>query len=266
MISRRLLLGAALCPALARADEATPTVLRPELSRLFADAGVQGTFVALRLAPRELTVADESRARAPMIPASTYKIPNSLIALETGVVGDVDQEAFRWDGVTRDIAEWNRDHTLRTAIKYSVVPVYQEIARRIGAARMQSYVDAFDYGNRDIGGGIDRFWLDGNLRISALGQIVFLEKLYRDQLPLSKRSMTLVRDILPVVEAGGARLRAKTGASVKDGKLALGWLVGWAGEGERATIFALNLDLRGAADLAQRAPLAAEMLGRIGAL
>jgi len=69
-----------------------------------------------------------------------------------------------------------------------------------------------------------------------------------------------------VVEAGGARLRAKTGASVKDGKLALGWLVGWAGEGERATIFALNLDLRGAADLAQRAPLAAEMLGRIGAL
>ena len=81
------------------------------------------------------------------------------------MVGDPDKDVFKWDGVTRSIEAWNKDHTLRSAIAVSAVPVYQEIARRIGAERMQKYVDLFDYGNRDIGGGIDQFWLTGNLRI-----------------------------------------------------------------------------------------------------
>jgi beta-lactamase class D len=266
MISRRALLGSALAPACARAEAATPVVPRPDLLALFEQAGTPGTFAALRLAPRQLVLTGEARARARVIPASTYKIPNSLIALETGVVADTDGETFRWDGVTRSIPEWNRDHTLRGAIRYSVVPVYQEIARRIGAVRMQTYVDAFDYGNHDIGGGIDRFWLDGNLRISPVEQIAFLERFWRGRLPVSARTTALVKDIMPVVEAGSARLRAKSGAAVKDGKLALGWLVGWVGEGEGTTIFALTIDLNGAADLDRRAPLAAALLDRVGAL
>jgi len=123
-----------------------------------------------------------------MLPASTFKIPNSVIALETGVVGDPDKDIFRWDGVVRSIEAWNRDHTLRSAIAASAVPVYQEIARRIGADRMQKFVDLFGYGNRDIGGGIDQFWLTGNLRISPVQQIDFVDRLRRGTLPVSKRS------------------------------------------------------------------------------
>jgi beta-lactamase class D len=261
MPTRRVLLGSALAfpAALAAAQDA---VLRPDLLELFGTA-TPGTFAALRLEPRGLVLVGDARARTRLIPASTYKVPHSVIALETGVVADVDRDVFRWDGVTRDIAEWNRDHTLRSAIRYSVVPVYQQIARRIGAERMQTYVDAFDYGNRDIGSAIDRFWLDGPLRISAVEQVVFIEKLLRGRLPVSERSMALVRDIMPVVEAGGVRLRAKTGAAVIGGRLSLGWIVGWAGEGGRATVFALNLDLQDSGDLARRAEIVAAMLGRI---
>src|SRR5207302_1318723 len=118
-----------------------------------------------------------------MLPASTFKIPNSVIALETGVVGDPDKDVFKWDGVVRSIEGWNRDHTLRSAIAASAVPVYQEIARRIGAERMQKYVDLFEYGNRDIGGGVDQFWLTGNLRIDPIQQIDFVDRLRREAQP-----------------------------------------------------------------------------------
>src|SRR5260370_33562729 len=90
-----------------------------------------------------------------------FKIANSLIARETGVDGDPEKDVFKWDGVKRSIEAWNQDHTMRSAIAASAVPVYQEIARRIGQERMQKYVDLFEYGNRNIGGGSRQFWLSG---------------------------------------------------------------------------------------------------------
>src|SRR4029079_15184813 len=107
-----------------------------------------------------------------------------------------------WDGVKRGIEAWNKDHTLRSEIAVSAVPVYQEIARRIGQERMQKYVDLFDYGNRDIGGGIDQFWLTGNLRIDPVEQIDFVDRLRRGALPVAKGRQDVTRAILPVTTAG----------------------------------------------------------------
>ena len=137
-------------------------------------------------------------------------------------------------------------------MRYSVVPVFQQIANRIGAERMKQFVDAFDYGNRDIGGALDRFWLDGALRISALEQIAFLQRFHREDLPVSKRSLTLVKDIVPEEKTEDAVIRYKTGAVGKDGKLVFGWLVGYAERGEAVSFFAMNLDIHGAPHLAQR--------------
>ena len=115
------------------------------------------------------------------------------------------------------------------------MPVYQEIARRIGQERMQKYVDLFEYGNRDIGGGIDQFWLTGNLRIDPVQQVDFVDRLRRGVLPVSKRSQELVRDILPVTKVGDAIIRAKSGLlGAEIGKPSLGWMVGWAEKGSRA--------------------------------
>jgi beta-lactamase class D len=273
MISRRTLIaalaaGTASAAAGISTARAEPRVeLKPELADLFGASGTRGTIAVLDIAHNRLVMTDETRARQGLLPASTFKMPHSLIALETGVVADVDQELIRWDGVERDVPEWNRDHTLRSAIKFSVVPVYQQIARRIGAERMQHFLDAFDYGNRDIGGAeIDQFWLRGNLRISPLQQIGFLQRLYAGDLPVSRQSLASVKDIVPVEKTETAIIRAKTGTIIVDDKPTIGWLVGWAEHGGDVAVFALNLDIHAQPDLARRMPIAKSALQAIGAV
>src|SRR5471032_9596 len=272
LINRRHALGlfaaASLLPSRGFANVAPQrSEIREALAKHFTDEGTTGTFVGYKVDDYLIIASDKDRSGEAKLPASTFKIPNSLIALETGVVGDPDKDVFKWDGVTRSIEAWNRDHTLRTAIAASTVPVYQEIARRIGAERMQKYLDLFGYGNRDIGGGIDQFWLTGNLRIDPVQQIDFVDRLRRGTLPVSKRSQELVRDILPVTKAGDATIRAKSGLlGAEIGKPSLGWMVGWAEKGNAQTVFALNLDCNEPRHIADRMKLTQQCLTDIGAI
>ena len=237
------------------------------LARHFTDEGTSGTFVGYKVDDYLIIASDKDRSGQAMLPASTFKIANSLIALETGVVADPDKDIFKWDGVTRSIDAWNRDHTMRSAIAASVVPVYQEIARRIGAERMQKYLDLLEYGNRNIGGGIDQFWLTGDLRIDPFQQIDFVDRLRRGALPVSKRSQELVRDILPVTKVGDAVIRAKSGLlGAEIGKPSLGWMVGWAEKGSEQTVFALNMDCKEPRHIADRMKLTQLCLSDIGAI
>ena len=271
MINRRhtlsLLAAAGLWPSRGFADVAPPrSEIRADLAKHFTDAGTAGTFAGYKVDDYLIIASDSERSGEPKLPASTFKIPNSVIALETGVVGDPDKDVFKWDGVVRGIEAWNRDHTMRTAIAASAVPVYQEIARRIGAARMQKYVDLFEYGNRDIGGGIDQFWLTGNLRIDPVQQIDFVDRLRRGVLPVSKRSQDLVRDILPVTKVGDSVIRVKSGLlGAELGKPSLGWMVGWAEKGSARTVFALNMDCREQRHIAARMSVTQQCLADIGA-
>src|SRR6266480_1069125 len=240
---------------------------RNDLAKRFFDLGTEGTFVGYKVDEYLIVASDKIRSGEDRLPASTFKVPNSLIALETGVVADPDKDVFKWDGVTRSIEAWNKDHTLRSAIAASAVPVYQEIARRIGAERMQKYLDLFEYGNRDIGGGIDQFWLTGNLRIDPIQQIDFVDRLRRGALPVSSHSQELVCGILPMTKSGDAIIRAKTGlVGAEIGKPSLGWLVGWAEKGSAQTVFALNLDVREPRHSADRMKLAQQCLADIGAI
>jgi len=271
LLDRRYALGllaaASIAPKVLANVAPQRSEIRDGLARHFTDAGTAGTFVGYKTDDYLIVASDKERSGQAFLPASTYKIPNSLIALETGVVEDPDKDVFKWDGVKRDIEQWNRDHTLRSAIAASVVPVYQEIARRIGAERMQKYVDLFDYGNHNIGGGIDQFWLTGDLRIDPVQQIDFVDRLRRGVLPVSKRSQDLVRDILPVTKVGDAVIRAKTGLlGAEIGKPSLGWVVGWAEKGSAQTVFALNLDAREPRHIAARMTIAQQCLTDIGAI
>lgn len=272
MLNRRhalgLLTAMGFLPSRSFADVAPPrSEIRQDLAKHFTDAGTVGTFVGYKTDDYLIVASDTDRSGEAVLPASTFKIPNSVIALETGVVGDPDKDIFKWDGVQRSIEAWNRDHTLRSAIAVSAVPVYQEIARRIGEERMQKYVDLFEYGNRDIGGGIDQFWLTGKLRIDPIQQVDFVDRLRRGVLPASKRSQELVRDILPVTKAGESTIRAKTGLlGAEADRPSLGWLVGWAEKGSENTVFALNLDVREPRHIDDRMKLAQQCLGDIGAI
>ena len=269
MITRRSTLGllaaTAILPSRALAHVAPPrNEIRDSLAKRFADLGTSGTFVGYKVEDYLIVASDKERSGEGKLPASTFKIPNSLIALETGVVADPDKDVFKWDGVTRSIAAWNQDHTLRSAIAVSAVPVYQEIARRIGAERMQKYVDLLDYGNHDIGGGIDQFWLTGNLRIDPVQQIDFVDRLRRGVLPVSKRSQELTRDILPVTKVNDATIRAKSGLlGAEAGKPSLGWMVGWVEKGSSATVFAMNMDCKEPSHIAARMTVVQQCLADI---
>ena len=270
MIHRRhalgLLAAASLLPSKSFADIAPMnSEIRDSLATRFRDEGTLGTFVAYKVDDYLMIASDTERSGEGRLPASTFKIANSLIALETGVVQDPDKDVFKWDGVKHENEAWNKDHTLRSAIAVSAFPVYQEIARRIGQQRMQKYVDLFEYGNRNIGGGIDRFWVSGDLRIDPVQQVDFVDRLRRGVLPISKRSQELVRNILPVTQAGDAVIRAKTGLTDREhGSLA--WLVGWAEKGPAQTVFALNMDCPEPRFVADRMTLAQACLRDIGAI
>jgi beta-lactamase class D len=270
MIDRRSLLAlvpfcaSAFAFDAARADSAIE--LKPELAQAFTDIGTQGTFVVFELAQDRLVMTDETRARRGELPAATFDIAHCLIALETGVVANGD-EVIHWDGVVRANVEWNRDHTLRSAMQFSVVPVFEQIARRIGEERMRKYVESFGYGNRDIGGApIDKFWQEGNLRISAQEQTRFLARLCRGDLPVSERSLRMTRDVVPSEQLDRIAFRAHTGTVSKAEKPVLGWLVGWVErEGGFAT-FAMNVDIHDPKMLAAQMPIAKSLLGKVGIL
>lgn len=272
MITRRHALGlfaaASILPSRSFANVSPQrSEFREDLAKRFTADGTVGTFVGYKVDDYLIVASDKNRSGEAMLPASTFKIPNSLIALETGVVADTDKEVFKWDGVKRSIEPWNRDHTLRTAFVASAVPVYQEIARRIGAERMRKYLDLLEYGNRDIGGGIDQFWLTGDLRIDPMQQVDFVDRLRRGVLPVSKRSQELVRDILVVTKVGDAVIRAKSGLlGAEAGKPSLGWMVGWAEKGSAQTVFALNMDCLEPRHIAARMTLTQRCLTDIGAI
>lgn len=174
------------------------------------------------------------------IPASTFKIPHSLIALETGVIKDEEQVFFRWDGTKYPISSWENDHNLATAFQHSVVPFHIKIAQTVGAEKEQEFVSKFNYGNQKASGGKTAFWLDGDIRISINEQIEFLKRLYHQELPISPRSITIVKKIMIREQTEDYVLRGKTGWGKIGGKNC-GWFVGYLEQNSNVYFFATNI-------------------------
>jgi beta-lactamase class D len=212
---------------------------KPELEKYFD--GQPGTFVLVDLKRDHILRYNPDRAAQRFLPASTFKILNSLISLETGVIPH-ENTVIKWDGTSYDVPAWNQDHTMRTAIANSVVWYYQELARRVGKERMQTYVDAAGYGNHDISGNIDSFWLDGALRISADEQVEFLKRFYQNELPFAQRNLDIVKDILVLEKTPVSQLSGKTGTQLRV-KPTINWFVGYVEKGDEIYLFATNLEL-----------------------
>lgn len=251
------LIAAFLCPPLSSAQE------RPEWGAFFAQYDAVGTIVVVdeRADSPHSGVYNDTRALQRFSPASTYKIPHTLFALDAGVLRD-EFQVFPWDGVERSFAGHNRDQTLRSAMRTSALWVYAQLAESIGEERAQEYLTRIGYGNADPTTNAGTYWVDGNLAISAHEQIAFLQRLYRNELPFEVEHQRLVKDVI-VVEAGREWiLRAKTGWQGP-----MGWWVGWVEWPSGPVFFALNIDTPNRmADLAKREQIARAILQSIGAL
>lgn len=242
----------------------SPVIDPARLEATFANAGVDGTFVLLDSESGATTSANPDRADQRFVPASTFKIVNSLIALETGAVSSVD-EVLPYGGQPQPFKQWERDMSMRDAIAVSNVPVYQGVARRIGKERMTATLRRLGYGNGETGEVIDRFWLDGPLEISAAEQTVFLAQLAAGTLLLSPEVQQSVRDILLLEEKDGARLYGKTGWDFAESGGGLGWFVGWTEKDGIVRSFALNIDMTENEQASIRVPLAKQLLEQTGA-
>jgi beta-lactamase class D len=229
---------------------------------LFRAAGVDGAFVLLDVERNVVSVVNPAEAERRHLPASTFKIPNTLIGLETGVIPG---GTFRlpWDGKRRWLEAWNRDHDLPSAMKHSVVWYYQEVARRVGAARMRALVTAFAYGNRDTGrdDAIDRFWLEGPIAISPREQVDFLSRMRAGTLPVKPAHVALVRRIITLDERPGRVLQGKTGLG-SEGERVVGWLVGFVEKNGRPYVYA-TLVLAPDAETKRLMPLRRELTEKL---
>ncbi|TPG70583.1 class D beta-lactamase [Brevibacillus laterosporus] len=214
----------------------------------------EGAFILRDLEKNTTFIFNEERAKQSQAPQSTFKIMNALIGLQVKAVDD-EYTVKRWDGVKRDLDAWNKDHTLGSAMRYSTVWYYQQLARDIGAEQMKEWLHKASYGNQDISGGIDKFWLNSSLKITPLEQADFLEKLYKEQLPFDKQVMKTVKRMIIQQDEDLYTLYGKTGTRATP---PAGWFVGFVkveghpyvfvttvnGEGDSSGVKAKNVTLQ----------------------
>ena len=235
---------------------------RADWSTFFTKADASGTIVVVDArSKKELVfVHDADRASRRYTPASTFKIPHSLFALDAGLLRD-EFQVIPWDGVKRSLDAWNEDQNLRSAMRNSTVWVYEGFARQLGEERETDYLRKIGYGNA-TSRGEQPFWVDGDLAVSAQEQISLLRRLYRNELPFRVEHQLLVKDVM-INEAGSDWiLRAKTGWSGKTG-----WWVGWVEWPSGPVFFAMNIDTPNRwADLPKRQGITRAILRSIKAL
>jgi beta-lactamase class D len=226
------------------AQSSENVILSPEYIKYFQQYGVTGSLVIYDMKNDKYLFYHEERTRKRYSPASTFKIFNSLVGLETGIIADTSY-MIPWDSVTRGkYPPWHRANSLNSAFKFSVVWYYQELARRVGKEEMQRFISLNKYGNENISDSIDEFWLSdngGKLRISQIEQVEFLKRLYRNELMFSARSQELVKGIMLMEQSEEYKLFAKTGMCSHD-NLWYGWYVGWIETKEGVYFFATHLE------------------------
>ncbi len=239
-----LLIASLVCCSVNRAK------IDNSLGKYFDENKVEGCFTMLDNSNGKVTVYNLNMDTIRYTPASTFKIVNSLIGLETGVITD-EKMVIKWDGIKRSNQDWNKDMSMEEAFRVSCVPYYQEVARRIGKDTMKLWIDSVGYGNKNIGNKIDTFWLDNSLKISADEQLGLVKRLYFDQLPFQKRTQQIVRDVMLIEDSTTYSLSYKTGWGFDEKHDNLGWIVGWIEENKHPYFFVSvvksadpNIDMR----------------------
>lgn len=220
----------------------TKEILRPDFQSIIDSNNVKGAILIYDLKNDLFYSNDFKWAKVGRLPASTFKIANSLIALETKTVEN-DSTLFKWDGKKRAYKSWEQDLTLRDAFRFSCVPCYQEIAREIGENRMNKYLNKLEYTGMKVDAkNIDIFWLEGDSKINQFQQIDFLKRFFKSELTISKRTEEIMKRIMLIEKNEQHQLSGKTGLSIRNGNYN-GWFVGYNIKSNNDTyFFATNIE------------------------
>jgi len=223
-------------------------IVRSDLVEIFDSAKVSGAILVFDPQKNVYYSNDFARSERGYLPASTFKIPNSIIALETGVV-ESDSTLFKWDGRKRRLIVWEQDLIFRDAFHVSCVPCYQEIARNIGVERMRKFLDQFQYGNMIVdSSNIDLFWLEGESKISLRQQVDFIYRFFNSEIGISKRTEEIMKRLMVIEENAVYAISGKTGWAIRNGNN-LGWFAGYLETDGRVYFFATNIEPSGEFDM-----------------
>ncbi len=209
-----------------------------QLKELFDKRELVGTIAISSLDNNTVFISDEKRAKQQLPPASTFKIANTLIALEEKAIKN-ELEIIKWDGIDKGWEPWNQDHSIKSGFPVSCVWCYQELAKRIGIYNYQRHLKQLNYGNMQVGENLTRFWLNGDLKISALEQIEFLQKLYTNNLPYTQKNIDKTKEVMIVEANDNYIIRVKTGWAMK-----IGWYVGYIELKNKTWFFAMNMNMQ----------------------
>ena len=224
-----------------------------EVEEVFKKYKVEGTIVIESLNKKKIHIYNDKRASELFSPASTFKIPHSLIALNEGIVKK--DSVIVWDKKIREYESWNKDQILLTAFKSSCVWCYQEFASKIGVEKYKKYLKELNYGNKKIGDDVTRFWLDESLEITTFEQIKFLKRFYTNNLPFKIEDINLLKEIMIDEKNENYIIRAKTGWEWK-----YGWYVGYVETKDDVWFFSTNIDTKSKDDLPKRKAITLEAL------
>lgn len=200
-----------------------------------------GTIIIESLNGDKVYTFNKTRSTERFLPASTFKIPNTLIALQEKAVKD-ETDTFQWNGHVYDFPDWNKDQNLKSAFQASCVWFYQELAKKIGNGKYLKYLKTLNYGNMKTGTSVESFWLDGDLRISAAEQVEFLKNCYLEKFPFDKNCYQILKNLMIVDKNDKYTLRAKTGTTARVSP-SIGWYVGYIETEMDVYFFACNIDM-----------------------
>ena len=211
------------------------------LKKYFDSANVTGSFALFDNSQGNFTVYNLKRYRdSSYLPASTFDIVISLIGIQTGKINN-ENMVIKWDNIKRNEA-WDKDLTMTEAFKNSAIPYFQELARRLGRDTIKKWIDSLSYGNKNISGAIDSFWLNNHLKITSDEELGLAKKLYFDQLPFFKHTQEIVRAAMLIENNANYKLSYKTGWGLKEDGHSIGWIVGWVEENRHPYFFVLNME------------------------
>lgn len=222
-------------------------------SKYINDNKIEATIIVSSLNTGKEYTINKERSKQNFLPASTFKIPNTLIALKEGAIKD-ENDVIKWDGTDKGLQDWNKDQTLKTAFPVSCVWFYQELAKRVGLEKYTRYLNEMNYGNKRVGTNVDTFWLEGDIRISAVEQVDFLKKVYKEEYSFSKDHYKILKDVMIEEKSTDYTLRGKAGWAQRVTPQ-IGWYVGYVETKNDTWFFACNLNIAQNSDAKYRKDL-----------
>ncbi len=233
-------------------------IVKKEFQSMLDSADLAGSILILDPIKKIFYSNDFEWAHTGKLPASTFKIPNTIIGLETGIIEN-EKTLFKWNGEKRASKYWEQDLTIKDAFQLSCVPCYQEIARKIGTNQMRTKIEYINYGSMVFDSTtIDQFWLKGNSSITQFEQIDFLQRFYNSSLPISPRTENIMKSLFVIDKNEAYRISGKTGWSIND-QINNGWFVGYIELSQDVYYFATNIEPKKNFDMKLFPPLRKEI-------